>query len=179
MTPRGLDRANRLEGNGIEQHLGDYRTSFLALHINRPLLGQRVQDILAVLELISQRNPDRPIQVVASREAVPPALVAAVLDQRIQKLFLNEGLSSWSSIFETGICRDTLSNVVPGVLKVADIPDLVEAILPRKVTLLSVCGSDGGLLDREEIESEYAEALAKAKKCEGEPLSILPEKGIE
>jgi len=179
LTPRGLDREDRMQGNSLDQAFGDYRTSFLALHVDRPLLGQRVEEVLAVVGLVSQRFADKPVWVVANREAAPPAAFAAVLDERVGHLILRDGLVSWDSIFEKGESLDAISNLVPGILHIADIPDLVETILPRKVTLLSARGPQGEALERAGIESSYSKAMEKALQAGTNPLAIAPEEAIE
>lgn len=137
---RGLDAAKRYEGGELEQYFGGWLEAFLGLHLNRPLLGQRVEDILASLELLQKNYPDQPVKVVANCEAVPAAVVTTALDQRVKELVLLNGLASWDSIFQAPYSVGQFSNVVPGILKVADLPDLIEAIAPRKVTVLSPRG---------------------------------------
>jgi hypothetical protein len=69
--------------------------------------------------------------------------VATALDQRVKELVLVGGLTSWDSIFQTPYSVGQLTNVVPGILKVADLPDLIEAIQPRKVRVVSPRGAEG------------------------------------
>ncbi len=140
---RGLDAKERFKGSELDQYFGGWTEAFLALHLNRPLLGQRVEDILASLDLLQKRYPGQPIKVVAECEAVPSAVVATALDQRIKELVLTGGLTSWDSIFQAPYSVGQLSNVVPGILKVADLPDLVKVIAPRKVTVVSPSGAEG------------------------------------
>ncbi len=97
---RGLDAAKRYEGGELDQYFGGWLEAFMALHLNRPLLGQRVEDILAALDLLQKRFPGQPIKVVAECEAVPAAVVATALDQRVKELVLAGGLTSWDSIFQ-------------------------------------------------------------------------------
>ena len=140
---RGLDAKERFKGSELEQYFGGWLEAFMALHLNRPLLGQRVEDILAALDLLQKRFPGQPIKVVAECEAVPAAVVATALDQRVNELVLAGGLTSWDSIFQAPYSVGQLSNVVPGILKVADLPDLVAAITPRKVTVVSPRWAEG------------------------------------
>jgi hypothetical protein len=51
-------------------------------------------------------------------------------------------VSSWTDVAKTAITINQLSNVVPGALKVYDLPDLVAGLAPRPVSIVSpVTGS--------------------------------------
>jgi dienelactone hydrolase len=149
--PRGLDDAKRYEGHELDQYFGDWTAAFLAMHIGRPLLGQRTEDVLAAMGLLSTRYPGQKSEVHAVGEAVPPALVAALLDDRISALKLTGGLASWEPIFEAPFSHGVLSNVVPGMLKVADLTDLARAVSPRRVVLEAPCTVTGEPLPDGEV----------------------------
>lgn len=112
----------------------DFRETFMAMHLNRPLLGQRVHDLLAVLEGLAAESPGG-FEVISSSTAGPAALHASALDSRIKAVTLDKSLVSWSSVAKTSVSYNQLTNVVPGALKVYDLPDLVKVIAPRKVTI--------------------------------------------
>src|SRR5262249_7178531 len=84
--------------------------AFMGFHLNRSLLGQRVQDVLAVTG--SKEN----VHLAASGGAVPVALHAAALEARISEVTLEGGLLSWSLVVKTPVTRNQLANVVPGAL---------------------------------------------------------------
>lgn len=116
----------------------DFTEAFLALHLNRPGLGQRVYDLLAVIEKVAG-EPDlagRPLHVIGIESAGPVALHAAVLDARIRQLTLQRSLSSWSAVVRTPINYNQLTNVVPGALAVYDLPELAELITPGGVKVV-------------------------------------------
>jgi len=103
----------------------DWKEAFLALHLDRPLLGQRVYDLLVVL----QARVGKEVHVVAVESAGPVALHAAALEPRIRRLTLERSLDSWTSVVEKPISRNQLANVLPDVLADYDLPDLA-ALLP-------------------------------------------------
>lgn len=175
-TPRGLDKPDRMKGNQLYEFFGDWPTAFLAMHIDRPLLGQRTEDVEAALALAAERYPGQRTWIVAEGEAVPPALLAAVSDRNVERVLLREGLSSWEEVMTAPSNLDVLSNVAPGILEVADLPDLVAAILPRKVSLISVRSPEGVTLDRGSIERAYSAAISRAAQVEEGALDILPER---
>lgn len=109
----------------------DAKEAFLAMHINRPLLGQRVLDVLSLLKAIKSDN----VQIVGIGTTGPVALHAAALDDRIKEITLENTIPSWLSVVEQPISYNQLTNVVPGVLKVYDLPDLERTLAPRPIVL--------------------------------------------
>jgi hypothetical protein len=86
---RGMgETAPSAAGKGKDLLGIDVKEAFLALHLNRPLLGQRVQDVLAALELLAHdpTTKDLPVHLVGVGAAGPVALHAASLDERIGQL---------------------------------------------------------------------------------------------
>jgi hypothetical protein len=117
----------------------EFRNAVLAGHIGRPLLGQRAEDILAAVDVLAQR-PDidvSQIELVALGAAGPAALHAAVLDSRVAALSIQQSLRSWMDLMSVAQAPDMLAQVVPGALACYDLADLVRAMAPRKVEVIS------------------------------------------
>lgn len=109
----------------------DQKAALLSLHLNRPLLGQRVLDVLALMKAI---NNDK-VEIVGVGTTGPVVLHAAALDKRIHAITLENSLRSWMSVVEQPISYNQLTNVVPGVLKHYDLPELESTLAPRlKIT---------------------------------------------
>ncbi len=106
----------------------DQKEAMLCLHLNRPLLGQRVLDVLSLVKAIKSDNAE----IIGVGTTGPVALHAAALDPGIRGVTLENSLRSWISVVETPISNNQLTNVVPGVLKVYDLSDLEES-LARKI----------------------------------------------
>ena len=115
----------------------DWQEAMLSILLDRPLLGQRVYDLEAVLQWASQAGVGvgKPIRLHGSGSAGPVALHAAALDERIAELHLDQSLVSWQAVIRACFHRQQLTNVVPGALKHYDFPDLVAAIVPRRVEI--------------------------------------------
>lgn len=109
----------------------DWKEAFLGLHLNRPLLGQRVFDVRQVLKVRGEKS----VHVVGVGAAGPIALHAAALDARITELTLEGSLQSWPSLLDSKTSDNQLANVVPGALAHYDLPDLIKLIAPRRVTI--------------------------------------------
>jgi dienelactone hydrolase len=130
--------------------VGD-REAFLSLHLNRPLLGQRVYDVLSTLEMLG-----KDVDLEVPGPVGVSALHAAVLDQRIKSVTLNGSLISWSSVVHTPLSKGQLADVVPGVLAYYDLPDLAALIAPRPLTINNPVDAAGKPVGQEELERVYA-----------------------
>ena len=72
-----------------------------------------------------------------------PALFAAALDDRIQSVELDGMLMSYQSVIDTPIHRHAYEQVIPGVIRKFDLPDLVDALSPRTVRITSLVDAMG------------------------------------
>ena len=98
----------------------DFKESFLAMHLNRPLLGQKVYDVLSVVAAVKADA----VRLIGVGNAGPVALHAAALDARVTDVTVEDSIASWTDVARTAITHDQLTNVVPGALRVYDLPDL-------------------------------------------------------
>src|SRR5699024_9049224 len=68
------------EFNADKYHDSQYRNDQISLHIGKPVIGQRVQDIITILDFIEAELPEKNItKVDAQGFTASPALHAAVL----------------------------------------------------------------------------------------------------
>ena len=66
-----------------------HRTANVGTHIGRPLLGQRVGDLMSVVDFLEDVGSDRVGDIrLVGIHASPPALHAAALDDRVQRTIL-------------------------------------------------------------------------------------------
>lgn len=145
----------------------DWKEAFLGIHLGRPLLGQRVRDILS-----TNAGMGGECHLVASGAAAPAALHAAALDPRIPEIVLEGGLVSWASVLKTPVTQNQLGNVVPGVLASYDLPDLAAAIAPRKLTLKSPVDAAGRPVSQADLESAFA-AAREAYRAAGAAQNLI------
>ncbi len=125
----------------------DYVTALLAMNINRPLLGQRAEDIMAAVGFLAscpEVDPSK-IELIAHGAAGPVALHAAALDDRIAALTLVRSITSWSDVVAVLLAKNQLTNVVPFALEYYDLPDLLDAISPRPVAIVDPVDPTGRL----------------------------------
>lgn len=125
---RGVgETADPFELNLLKYWNREYRLSASALHVGTPLMGQRVVDMLTLLDFFAQNDSlkGRPVEVYADGLYGPVVAHAAILDSRIRRANLYRTLRSWRSYLENPMQHDMLSNVLFGVLRDYDLPDLV------------------------------------------------------
>jgi len=116
----------------------EFRTAVLAIHIGRPLLGQRVEDVVAALDMLAARDDvDRgQIELVGVGRAGPVALHAAALDARFAGVVVRSEIRSWiDDVVAKPLQPDLFGHVVPGALEKYDLPDLERVIAPRPVRI--------------------------------------------
>jgi len=116
----------------------EHRTAALAIHIGRTLIGQRVEDVVAALDVLAARDDVDPrrIELVGVDRAGPVALHAAALDPRFASVVVKSEIRSWiDDVVAKPLEPNLFGHVVPGALEKYDLPDLEKAIAPRPVRI--------------------------------------------
>jgi pimeloyl-ACP methyl ester carboxylesterase len=114
----------------------DEREAFLSFDLDRPLLGQRVHDVLRVLDALDGASRSG-VHLFGIGAGGPIALHAAALDPRITRLTLERSVLSWSDVVRSRIPRDQLANVVPRALEFYDLPELAASLAPRPLMVIN------------------------------------------
>jgi len=134
-------------------HNSEEEYAWSALILGKPLAGQRVTDILAVVRGLRVR-PEfarRPVILAARGVLTVPAQFAAALEPAIGSLYLAEGLISFRSIVEMEVYRYPFGNFVPNLLAHTDLPELTISLAPRRVTLAGAIDGAGNRLVAEAV----------------------------
>jgi hypothetical protein len=139
----------------------DWREAFMAFSISKPLVGQRVAQVLDVLETLNADAEDKSaagFHLVGIGPAGPVVLHAALLDQSglIKKVVLQNSLVSWASVIENGLSRDQLAGVVPGVLALYDLPDLAARLAPKPLSIIGSVDAVGQAIPVGKVREIYA-----------------------
>ena len=190
--PRGLgattpQQKSRSEARWNDSFGADAQEAFLSLHLAKPLLGQRVADLLTILESLDASPTDdgspqagspnprpRGYHVEAGGIAGPIALHAAMLDEqgRITGLSLERSLISWQAVATTPINRKQLGQVVPGTLKVYDLPDLAASLAPRPLSIKAPVDPRGEPATAEAVDAAFAHCRASYGQTASSALRI-------
>jgi dienelactone hydrolase len=133
------------------------------LMLGRTLLGLRMRDLRSVLRHLRGRaelDPkrialwgdsfapvnaaDRRVELPLEAEGQPDlaeplgglaALFVALLEKEVTSVYARGGLASYRSILDSPFCAVPYDAILPGVLKVGDLPDVAAAISPRPLRL--------------------------------------------
>ncbi len=136
---------------------GEEDYSWGSLILGKPLLGQRVTDILALATALRAHPPlhGLPLRLVASGRLTVPALIAAALDPAIAGLYLAGSLLSYRSIVETEDYQAPFANFIPGILLHTDLPEIAASLAPRRISLAGTVNAAGHTLDVAAVRAVY------------------------
>jgi len=120
------ETADKTEMNDPKYFSKDYRNAMLALHIGKPLIGQRVEDLSTLLDFISkdEKLSGAEIEINTKGNIGIVALHAAFLRSDIKQIHLYQCLGSYGQILKQPLVKDRYGLVVNNILEHYDIPDL-------------------------------------------------------
>jgi hypothetical protein len=141
-------------------HAHEENYAWASLVLAKPMLGQRVTDILSLVEFLKQnpRTTKRPIRLAASGALAVPALCAAALTPNIDRLYLNRPLVSFQAIVESENYSHTFANFVPGFLNHTDLPEILATLAPKKVILAGVVDAETNTMSIDAVQVAYSKA---------------------
>ncbi|MEK7408530.1 MAG: acetylxylan esterase [Acidobacteriota bacterium] len=159
---RGLGETRRAEaGEGAwARSFGDYESAMTALLLGRTLVGMRAADITRGVDLLAgHREVDAARIYGFGQEAgAAPLLHAAALDQRIRKVALEAMLVSYRAVVDHPLHRGVVEQVVPGVLKSYDLPDLAALLAPVPVWVVDPTDPLGKPVPLDEAKAAFSGA---------------------
>ncbi len=159
---------------GDEQLENGY--AWATLTLGRPVLGQRVWDVLRSLDYLETRpDVDRSqIRVLGVREAGLAAMLSTVLDDRPRANLLDRTLATFRSVVESEDYALPLSWFAFGFLREFDLPDLVATLAPRPCWVLNASGAQGDTIPESSLQLIYKTAVnAYSRSAAQEALRFL------
>jgi len=157
----GETRAASAEGRSDwPRYFGDYESGMTALLSGSTLMGGRARDITRAIDLLVSRPEVDAARIYgAGRDAGGPAMLhAAAIDSRLRRITLERALESYLSVAEHRINRNVFEQVIPGVLRHYDLPDLAKVLGQRRLTLVDAADPLGGAAPLARIRAAYPEA---------------------
>jgi dienelactone hydrolase len=126
-----------------------------SMMLGKPLVGQRVTDILALQEALRHHAgvAGRPLVVAARGEMTVPAQFAAALDSNLSVLYLSGGLLSFRNILETEYYNHPFANFVPGILQHTDLTELPG---PKRTILAGTVDAAGHPAPIDSVKTAYS-----------------------
>ena len=145
------------------EHEQEDNYAISSLFFGRPLVGQRVRDVLSLtIALRSMSSTSgRPIHMAAFGRLVFPAILAAALDPRIVTLYLSGGLAAFRLVQEAELPTEPFANYIPNWLNHTDIPELLTTLAPRKVVWAGPVDAVGATLPTDSVQALFHDALMK------------------
>ena len=115
--------------------LGDWLTNTRALMIGRDLAGMRAGDIIRGVDQLASRADVDANSICAAAQGVQGVwlLMAAAIDPRIHRIWLDNTPYSLRTALDNPLSRDLHDAIIPGFALRWDLQDLVKAIAPRQV----------------------------------------------
>jgi cephalosporin-C deacetylase-like acetyl esterase len=138
------------------EHEDEDNYAWASLILGRSLLGQRVTDLLAVMEALGASEWGGRPMLAARGQLTIPALCAAALAPQVDALYLADHLLSWRSLLETEMYRYPLANFVPNVLRSTDLPEIAASLAPRKITIAHILDGAGQPVPVQDARRAYA-----------------------
>ena len=134
-----------------ERHNSEESWAWASMILGKPLVGQRVTDILAMQEALRHHDgvAGHPFIVAARGEMTVPAQLAAALDADFSALYLSGGLISFRNILETEYYTHPFGNFLPGVLRHTDLTELPG---PKRVIMAGTVNAAGQPVPTESVK---------------------------
>ena len=133
---------------GINQSLRPYGSDyFLSAHgimLDRPYLGQRVFDVLRVIEWLADQGHEE-IHLAGRGWGALAATFAAVLEPRVRQVTLKNALDSYQEVATTENYQWPYVALPPNVLAHFDLPELRAALQDRQLRHLEPWGAADGM----------------------------------
>ncbi|HEU0121630.1 MAG TPA: acetylxylan esterase [Bryobacteraceae bacterium] len=158
---RGLGDLMPEMGPGNPRHARSHNEeeayAWASLILGKPMLGQRVSDILSVVRA-AKAHPalqNRPVFVAAQGKVSVPAQCASALTPAINRLYISGGLSSFRSVVETENYGHAFANFIPGLLEHTDLPDITAQSQARRIVLAGLLDGGGRRLPADDVRKLY------------------------
>jgi hypothetical protein len=135
----------------------DDRFAWANLVLGKPVIGQRVWDILRALDYLRSRPDVDPssIRILAKGSSGLAALMATALDDRVRSVLIRQAPSTYLSIVESEEYSLTLDWFVPGILEHFDLPEVAAAMAPRPAWIVDAVDAQGSILPEATVRAHY------------------------
>ncbi len=128
MAPSGTDQP--AVRDFFAPYRADYHYAALGFMFGESILSGKVRDVLAAIELLAASGAKR-IRLEGLGLGAIPALFAAVLTDKVSGLSFERLPKSFEAEANNPVSLLPLSCIQPGILRVADIPELLAALRVR------------------------------------------------
>ena len=135
-------------------HQDEEHYAWASMMLGEPLLGQRVDDIVALVRALSSRFSN--IHLAALGKMTVPALFAAAVEPLVKSLYLAGGLLSYRNVVDHPEPAHPFANYLFDILRHTDLPQVAATLAPRKVTLAGTVDAANKRLPQEAVRAAYS-----------------------
>ena len=136
-----------------------YQFAARAWLLGTSVVGWQAQDVVKGLALLHELVPAGGVPVLqAGGQTAPSALLAAQF-ARPAAVVLEESLLSYRDLALADVHDRATLAIVPGVLRVTDLPELMARLAPVRVSLIRPRAPDGRAVTRDQIEARLGGAV--------------------
>jgi cephalosporin-C deacetylase-like acetyl esterase len=175
------------------------------LMLSGTMLGQRVQDLRAVVQWLRGHFRVDPKRIALWGDSFTPPLAAdaafkyprridnrppesdpmgslvvlltALADEDIRAVYAHGGIVSYLSVLESPFVQLPHDCVVPGVYSTGDLPELVATMSPRPLRLEGLVDGVNRIVTEDKLKATYARAIERYETDDAsKKLSIQPER---
>jgi cephalosporin-C deacetylase-like acetyl esterase len=136
----GESQPNTTGSNFNDPYGPDYFYAIHGIMLDYPYVGQKTHDVLRVLEWLKSCGHTE-VHVVGKGWGALPATFAALLSPEVKQVTLKNALKSYSEIAETEGYNWPLATLLPGVLRVFDLPDCYRALDAKQLRQVEPWGA--------------------------------------
>lgn len=120
----------------------DYFHAGFGLMLSQPMPGQRTHDLLRVIDWLRDSGHEE-IHLAARGWGAIPSTFASVLHEGVVQVTLKQALGSYAEVAETERYQWPLSALMPGVLRVFDLPDCYRELERKSLRQISPVSAAG------------------------------------
>jgi cephalosporin-C deacetylase-like acetyl esterase len=171
VDPRGLGETDTDRSDGwFSYYFGRYDAGMSSFLIGKTLVGQRTRDVIQALDLLLAWPEVDGNEILGFGTGIGAVVLlhAAVVDDRLKSLILEDMLVSYESVMTHKIHREVFENFVPGVLGNYDLPELAASLAPRTLWLVNAADPLGHVLLPSQVREMYTTAR-EAFRAGGSP----------
>ncbi len=124
---RGMgETSEREDANDWKYYNREYNNAMISLHLGKPIVGQRVSDLLTLIDYLDPMDSgeETPVDILGSGATGPVAIYAALFRPQVKTVRIHNSIQSYFDILNYPMELDWYSYVVPNVLTYFDLPDL-------------------------------------------------------
>lgn len=131
--------------------------SLYCMALGKHLFATRIYDLQRVMDFLLAQPQYHALRIVVWGEGAREGLMAlylAAIDTRVQVAVSSHGLVTYENVVEGDGVVD-FDYYVPGVLRYADVPQIIAAICPRRVMISAPVDFNRNVISDERIEKAY------------------------